>query len=406
MGKANVVFKLGYVQNERTLAKNKVLKDRYGEKRAFYSCNKTDADYLGYVEKGSKEATSYVDYSGDNEKSLGIFNQNGLMKQKDKAALRKSLRKTESVIWFGLISFEEMFGKRYIPDCEDAYRLMKIEFPRFLKNAGFDPEKIEWFAGLHENTLYRHIHYSFYEKEPSRYSAHKSGLHFAKGPLSNRAFERFKICIEQRLTDISSEIKIARKEILDITKNLLFSPQSTLRYQTDIQERLDKLLTAMPACGRTSYDSENMKPLKPLVNKIIDGLIKINKPLYEKFNGFSKRANQKDTDTLKMLKASKIDEAEWGGYLVADKYLTDLYRRLGNQIIASVKGIKGNERTTQNRLANKRIRRRTLKSLISYALKLNSDFERDAAEALSEFMRKLDRVKEKNQEENYQYEME
>lgn len=406
---ANVVFVLGYVQNEYALAKNKVLKNKYGEKRAFYSCNKSDIDYLKYVEKGSKEASAfvkdYVGYSDDDDKSQGIFNKNGLMSRKDKAELRKQLRATQSTIWHGIISFEEAFGNRHMASFEEAYRLLKIEFPRFLKSAGFDPDKIEWFAGLHENTQYRHIHYSFFEKEPSRYSERSNKPVFSQGTISQRLIEQFKVRVEQRLTDISSEIKIARKELLDITKTLLFSPQSKIRYQTDIQNRLDKLLTALPMDGKLGYDSENMKHLKPQVNKIIDALFKTNKPLYKGFLDYCRQVKRKDADTLTMLKASKIKESEWGKYLIADKYLEDLYRRLGNQIINKVRNIKGKEKLTKNRLANKRIRRRTLANLVAYNMELNADFQRDATEAFEEFLRKLDEEKEKTQGE-IQYEME
>ena len=328
------------------------------------------------------------------------------MGRKDKSSLRENLRQTPSIIWHGLISFEAAFGERYVPDGEAAQKLMKIEFPRFLKHAGFDSDKIEWFAGLHENTRHKHIHFAFFEKEPSRFTPHKKGLYFTiKGQLAKYALERFKIRIEQRLTDISSEIKAARKELLDITKNLLFSPKSKIRYQSDIQDGLDKLIAVLPKSGRLSYDSANMEPFKPRINKIIDALIKTSKPLFEKFNAFSRRAKQKDSDTLKMLKSNKVDESEWNKYLVADKYLADLYRRLGNQILTSLKGAKGKERFSKGRLAKKHIRRRTLQNVFSYVLKLNSEFEQAAVETFDDFLRRLDEEKEKNQEEIFEYEM-
>lgn len=407
---ANVVFVIGYAQNNYALAKNKVLTNKYSEKRAFYSCNKLDIDYLKYVEKGSKEPVpyvkDYVGYSDDEDKSKGIFDKNGLMNRKEKAELRKQLRSTESIIWHGIISFDEVFGKRYMANYDEAYRLMKTEFPRFLKSAGFDPDKIEWFAGLHENTRYRHIHYSFFEKEPSRFTAHRKGFNFVKkGQINQFAIEQFKIRVEQRLTDLSSEIKIARKELLDITKNLLFSPQSKIRYRQDMQERLDRLMTELPPDGKLGYDSENMKHMKPQVNKIIDALIKTNKPAYNAFIDFSRQVNRKDAETLTMLKASKIKESEWYKYLTADKTLKDLYCRLGNQIITKVRSIKKSEKLTKNRLANKRIRRRTLASLVVYSMELNTDFQRDAMEAFEEFLHKLDEEKEKTLTE-IQYEME
>lgn len=51
-----------------------------------------------------------------------------------------------------------------------AYALMITELPKFLKSQNFNLDNIVWFAGLHENTDNRHIHFCFYEKEPLRYN--------------------------------------------------------------------------------------------------------------------------------------------------------------------------------------------------------------------------------------------
>ena len=405
---ANVVVKLGFVQSESVLNKNKILQEKYSGNRAFYSSNQMNMDHLRYIEKGSKEKLDFIAYSGNDEKSFGVFNQNGLLGQKEKANLRNNLRVTKSIIWYGIISFEEVFGKRFVPDNESVQRMLVIEFPRFFKNAGFDPNKIEWFAGLHENTQNRHIHFSFYEKEPSRYSLYKKGLHFVtKGQLNKHTIERFKVRAEQRLTDISSEIKLARKELLDITKNLLFSPQSKLRYRTDLQDRMTRLASTLPVSGRLGYDSASLANLRPQVDAVIDALIKSHNPLYQKFSKFCFRVKRKDSDTLKMLKASKIDEKEWAGYLVGDKYLADIYRRLGNKIIASAKGLKGKEKFTKSRLANKRTKKHTMKNLVLSVLKLNAEFEKNAIITFDEFLRRLTEEKEKQQEgEEFEKEME
>ena len=107
----------------------------------------------------------YVKYLSNIKKSSGVFNQNGFMDAKQKQALRSDLRATKSVIWDGIISFEEQFGKKWCEHYEQAYELLKTELPKFFKRAGLDPNNIEWFAGLHENTDNRHIHICFFEKE-------------------------------------------------------------------------------------------------------------------------------------------------------------------------------------------------------------------------------------------------
>ena len=74
----NVNCKIAFVENEETLAKSPRLIEKYGAKRKFYSCNQTQ-DYLTYVDTGSKQKLDYVAYSGDREKSSGVFGKNGLL---------------------------------------------------------------------------------------------------------------------------------------------------------------------------------------------------------------------------------------------------------------------------------------------------------------------------------------
>jgi hypothetical protein len=364
-------------------------------------------DYLRYIEKGSNEPLpgfDYIAYSGDDEKSSGVFKNDGILTGKAKKDLRNALRETESVIWHGIVSFEEAFGKRYVGSIQEAYRMMKLEFPRFLKSAGFDPDKIEWYAGLHENTLHRHIHYSFFEKEPSRYSERGKGLQYSHGKIAQRHFERFKIAIEQRLTDITGEIVANRKDITELTRNLLFSSTNKTRYHDELQTRLSGLVADLPAAGRLAYDSENMRPLKPQVKEIANCLIKYNPRLYNRFEDYCVRVKAKDAQTLESLESSKVKESEWPKYLIADKYLDDIYRRIGNQIISAARVLKNREKKTGNRLANTCIRRRTVLGVLEYAIKLQSEIERDAMEAFDEYLQRLENEK-INIREEYESEM-
>jgi hypothetical protein len=133
-----------------------------------------------------------------------------------------------------------------------------------------------------------------------------------------------------------------------------------------------------------------MRELKPQIKAAADCLIKSNQRLYYRFEDYCSRVKARDAKTLEMLKNSKVKKSDWPRYLVADKYLDDIYRRIGNQIIGSIRVIKGREAKTKNRLANKRIRRRTVLGIMEYALKLNSEIERDAMDAFEEYLARLE----------------
>ena len=159
MSVPNVNCKIKYIQNEEDLAKSSVLTEKYGGNRQFYSSRLAD-DYMKYMDKGSKEKTDYISYAGDEEKSCGVFDKSGLLTSRGKQKLRQNLRKTKSIIWDCLLTFQPEFGQRYCNDYEQAYEMMKREMPRFLKDAGFKPDNITWFAALHTNKKHRHIHIS------------------------------------------------------------------------------------------------------------------------------------------------------------------------------------------------------------------------------------------------------
>src|SRR5574344_1254574 len=196
--------------------------EEYKEKRKFYSSNKAK-DYLNYITTGVDEMKKldYVEYMDNREKSRGVFNQNGVLSSEDRKRLRESLRTTKSVIWDCLITFTSEFGKKWCDNYEQAYNPMKNEFPKFLKNCGLNPDNIEWFAGLHENTDNRHIHISFFEKEPQRIRPNKKGKQFSIGNLSKVAVLNFKPQIELALTDFKAREILARKQLQDYTKEQL-----------------------------------------------------------------------------------------------------------------------------------------------------------------------------------------
>ena len=313
----NVNCKILYVQNEDALSKSPALTEKYGGKRKFYSSNQTQ-DYLTYVNTGSKEKIDYVAYSGNDEKSCGVFGKNGLMSMKEKKALRQRLRETTSVIWDCLLTFQPEFGQRYCNDYEQAYEMMKRELPRFLKDAGFKPDNITWFAALHTNKKHRHIHISFFENEPMRYRQRSKELQFSHGKINQECIRRFKVHVEQNLTDISAELRIARKEATTLSKEVLFSKDSLIRYNNAFQEQILDLVDKLPPSGRISYDSENMRPLKPLIDKIVDTAIKSNRKWYKAFVNFCAEAKKHDDRTREILIRQQIPEVFWPQYMKSD----------------------------------------------------------------------------------------
>lgn len=393
MSVPNVNCKILYAENEETLAKYPSRAEKYGPKRKFYSCKQAQ-DYVTYVDTGTKQ--DYISYSGDQEKSTGIFGKNGLMNYRERANLRAKLRTTKSIIWDCLLTFQPEFGQTYCNDFEQAYAMMKREMPRFLKDAGFNPDNITWFAGLHTNKRHRHIHISFFENEPTRLRKRSKELQYSLGKINRACLDQFKIHVEQNLTDISAELRIARKDVTTLTQNVLFSKDSQIRYNSEFQSLILRLAESLPSEGRLSYDSENMRPLKPLIRQITDVAIKSNKKWHKAFLKFCGEVKKHDDETREMLIRNKVPEKYWDRYLKSETYLDDLYRRMGNQILNYVRVFKKKERPVKSRLARKRIRGKTAFDVIARSAQLQAAMEADSMYFFEEYLKKLEEAREEN----------
>lgn len=388
MSVPNVNLFLGYVDN---LDKS-VLKDL--EARRFYSSNK-EYDYVKYVNTGSKEKLDYVAYSGNNEKSKGIFNENGLLNAEQIKELRTNLRTTKSTIWHGVISFTEYFGNVNCDTYEKAYELMKSQLPKFFKNANLDPENIVWFAGLHENTDNKHIHFSFFEKEPLRYKQSSRFKQFSDGYIDIDAINQFKIDIEKYFISRNFNIFENRKEITNLLKKS-FNDGAYMN-------KINKLIIVLPVKGRLSYDSENMAEHRPMIDNIVKSIIVSNPELKRKVSDFEHILSKRDTELLKAYAKIKVDCSD---KLLYEKCMKDLCRRLGNIVILAAKDIKTKQNKfnyeTRNRLILKHIEKKKRKILINKCMQLNDLVNKEIVNAFAEYRERLEEANYKRlREEGY-----
>ena len=377
----NVNFLLNYVETMRGRDSTDEYLKEHLEERRFYSSNKDD-DYLKYVNKGSNEKLDYVEYSGNKEKSHGVFNEKGLMTSEMIKEMRTMLRNTDSPIWHGVISFTQEFGDTYCNTFEKAFELMKNELPKFFENAGLIPENIVWYAGLHENTDNKHIHLSFFEKEPLRNKQGHKEVCFSDGIIPIKAINRFKIRAEIRLLQITKEIQLARKTLTDeMKKDMKLG---------DYMKHINSLYFSLPHEHRMSYDSENIKPYKEQIDMVVNAIIMSNEDLQRKFNDFQSFIVKRDYEIKEAYKRINVDSKD---KLLFDKCIDDIYRRLGNIVLRTIRDIRWEQRKveyeTTKRLALKRIEKNKRKIMLNRCLKLNELVNREIINAFQEYREKL-----------------
>lgn len=306
----NVIVKLRFYQTKDHYTDNLEM----AEHRDFVSCQDSYS-YLNYVHTGASENVSsdYEQYIANKEKSFGAFNQDGLLNDEQKLDLRHQLQTTQSVIWDMIISFREDFGDEYCRDYDQAYKFLKKELPKFFNRAGLYSDNIVWYAGLHENTENKHIHISFFEKEPL-YFDNGGKLKYHSGAISKDLLIATKFTFEKALTKPTAQILKARKDML-YSYNALMS-------RTDMARKLKRLLlnlyTILPKDGRHSYDSENMLRVKKDVDGVTEFILTKNTQTRETYWEFE--------NALKKFEEWKDER----NYKEASNYKKDLFRRLGN----------------------------------------------------------------------------
>lgn len=306
----NIIVKLKYYQTKDHYTENPEM----AEHRDFVSC-KDSYSYLNYVHTGASENVSsdYEQYIANKEKSFGAFNQDGLLNDEQKLDLRHQLQTTQSVIWDMIISFREDFGDEYCRDYEQAYKFLKKELPKFFNRAGLYSDNIVWYAGLHENTENKHIHISFFEKEPL-YFDNGGKLKYHSGTISKDLLIATKFTFEKALTKPTAQILKARKDML-YSYNALMS-------RTDMARKLKRLLlnlyTILPKNGRHSYDSENMLRVKKDVDGVTEFILTKNTQTRDTYWAFE--------NALKKFEEWKDER----NYKEGSNYKKDLFRRLGN----------------------------------------------------------------------------
>ena len=356
------------------------------DKRKFYSSNKYN-DYMKYIDTGIKDLKNidFVEYSNNNSKSSGIFNQDGKMNKKQIALTREYLRETESVIWSGVVSFEERFGLNWCNNFEQVKNIMQSELPKFFKRAGLNPDNIEWFAGLHENTDNRHIHLIFFEKQPQRLTDNGKG--YSMGKLSCLAMDEFKANMELCATDFKArEIRIRTNLIKEA--NEVFNEVSSLK----LKSMLVKLSNNFPPEGHLYYNSENMAHLQPQIDKISDYILKHNYRIKKEKSYFDDALKEKQDTIDKYCKRNGYKQTS----TIGDQMQKDLYRRIGGIVIKQALEVKKLEfeRTQLNAKykMEKAKQRQKLSQLLDQCIYLNRLVEYEAIHSFQEFMRNLEEV--------------
>lgn len=371
-----------------------ILLKYYGKsskRRSFYDSSDKN-DYLEYVSQGinQNKVIDYIDYSGDEEKSSGVFNQFGLLSKVDKKKLREKLRTSNSCIWDMVISFKGEFGLNNLKDYQDALDLINKIFPKFIKECGLEMDNITWYAGLHTNTKTRHIHLSFFENEPRTHDRLTKGVKYRYGKLPIDAINNFKMNMEKHYMSPITKVAQLRKQAIDEVKDLI-SGKSINGKEKIIRKQIKYLFDHIPVSSFKSYGREEMKPYREIIDSISEYILEtssVNTLYLSTLDDINKR--DEELERLYNFNHIKKDKRKYYG----PTFETDLKTRMGNAIIDEIANARMSigRRTRGKKKSKSKYRKEEILNLVYQTFKHNLKVIDEATKVFEEYQKKLKEV--------------
>lgn len=362
MGK--VVLNLNFTSKNPPRYLSAEKKAEYIARRNFYNLT-ANYNYFSYVLQDKKVQTNATaeEYF---TKNFGLFDWNGALTEKDIEGLKENLKNTDSIIWHGVISFDEETSVNFEEQGE-AIKFLDKTFGGLIDQTHLKKENLTLYASLHKDTDNRHIHFAFFETEPKHVDKNGNVGFTQKGTLNTKAIENYLINSNMHLSEEKDLYYEARDEISKSLKAIRGEDLKSLT--SEIKKELKNLIEKLPKNSRLSYSSENMKGLRKDIDGITELLVKSDNELLENhkrvleelskreriareiclensfayINGERVKVSQikdvdkkeftyKDTITGETKKLT-VDTKEWSKIESIEKLRFDYYSRLGNQVI-------------------------------------------------------------------------
>ena len=275
---------------------------------------------------------------------------------------------------------------------------MKAQLNRFFKQAGLHPDNVTWYAGLHTNTDNSHIHVSFFEQEPRFLRQKDRTQNYHHGKLRQAGIDGFKIGVEQYFSDTTVQLKAARQAVMAAAKNALAFSMNNNVLNKFVVAKIAEIIKELPDKGYISYANDGLGVVRRLADKVTAFILNDDQGLNQSYTEFMGCLFVRDKNIKAYCKRNKIKNV--GDYLVTDKTVKDLYKRLGNLVINTAVVIKQNYydkakvSTAMQGVINRRAARKTfLKKTFELSAWMVGRYTDEAAEAFAEYLKQLEQAK-------------
>lgn len=370
----------------------------------------------GKIKGKKKNALEYL------QKNTGVFNHYGMIDEDDVKEMKKRAIQNQGNIWHGFISFNEEESRK-INSPEKCIRLVKNIFPTFFQEAHLNGKNIDLMCALHlDRPHHLHIHFVFWEKEPTIKGKDGTLKFRSKGKISETAIDNMFVRLGLFADDYKNNLYNTRDYAITRLKGMT-AVKTAMTTNEQIRKKIIALAKELPTTGRLGYDSMNMESLRGKVDNIVNLLLdydgKARKADLRFYNALEERkraiknicgneyAFSDKNIPIERIETNlpryhyKIDEKN---IKIIEKIEADYKRRQGNLVIGLCKFIKPEyyerKKGQEYKASDKKLRRSLSVSKTKIGKRLDKFFlsfgaeseslERDFANRLHEIEREIE----------------
>lgn len=270
----------------------------------------------------------YFDYASNRPGSTGAFGREGDITPEQAVEIKKTLKTTRSIIWTGILSFEEEYGKKFCDDKAAAYAMMLEAFPSLFARSHLKYENIDWYATLHRNTDNRHLHITFWEREPTFLRKGDTEYHYA-----NVCKIKQEACVDFKFS-VAKHFEIEALSSYKMRDNI----RENLRRNMNTSDRKD-ILTELLAKVKESNSWQFGKQAADTQRSILQfalGIIDNDELLKTQYDEYVKALTEQQNKYYKVCRENNLPVNQ-EIKTFADRNLRDLHNRLGNDVLYVLK---------------------------------------------------------------------
>ena len=323
---------------------------KHAQERAYYNWS-APFNYRAYMEDKKKTQVhkNYADYMSNGDV---LFNQYGELGKEKLDKIAENLSKTKSIIWHGYISFDEQNSKNFTTK-KQCIDYLHDTFNVLLGYSHLRKSNVELIASLHKDTVNKHIHFTFFEKQPL-YRKDGKKVYSSKGKFNSFALDNFIVASNLYLDERRHELHVFRDRLID--KIRATYPVKGKVSDKALSNQIKELAKILPENGRLGYDSENMKDIQNKVDSVANQVIAGDKGILEAYRQWQAALNRReelakkamseskfayvDNKRINLKKADVSNVSDWDNVAVIEKIKRDMQSRIGNHVIKMAKMVK------------------------------------------------------------------